>query len=490
MPNFLTKFDGTARTPRPAQVEVLKWLSDNWDAEVIALNLPTAVGKSAIARAIQIVTGADVVPPTNQLMDQYTYTYPGINALKGQSNYTCNDTGLTCGDSKDLNKECTPDKKGKPGTGFCPSCPYRVVRDRTAEEPTFFNSHSLLFYNMSMPPKNGVLVVDEAHNLVSMFRDLSGKFFNSRKYLIPKSLADISIEGWLQEQEDRLKGKKRKTKALKEIVSLDREIQQIKFTRENYTDNPENYAIELKKRGHTSSLSIQPLTPPRRIANRVLQGQKLILMSATLLPSDVEAIVGHKNFKYLSIPSPIPAQNRAMQYLPAPFPMNSRAEPVKIAKQINSIVAKHKNDNTIIHLTYGMAEKVAPFLDFLFMQNRPENKDEIITRFKAEGGVFLASGCNEGIDLPGDECRVSIIPMLFRLNPTDPVVRKKLGLPGGQTWYNEQTLKALIQQAGRSTRSVDDYSITYVLDPGLPRLMSDSTLTIPDYFKEAIRWQK
>jgi Rad3-related DNA helicase len=100
----------------------------------------------------------------------------------------------------------------------------------------------------------------------------------------------------------------------------------------------------------------------------------------------------------------------------------------------------------------------------------------------------LASGCSEGVDLPGDVCRVNIVPLLYRLNIGDAVIKKRMAKEDGRQWYNYETVKALIQQAGRSTRGTEDYSITYVLDPALPRLILDKSLEIPQSLKESIVW--
>jgi len=484
MVNFLSKFDASGRSPRPIQIEVLKWLSEIWGtSDVIAISAPTGIGKSAVARAIQVATGADIIVPTNQLMDQYTSIYPGVNSLKGQVHYECKETKMPCSDSKELTKEC--------GDGLCPNCPYASARSAASSAATFFNPYSLYYFNVTGTAKLGVLVVDEAHNLVEMFRDFAGRHFNSRRFDLPRSLADLNIDEWLEQQISKLNKKKSTTKTLKSLAHINNEIERIRITREGYLESPENYVVDLKHNNdRTRSLSIFPIDPPRKIASRVIGASKLILLSATLLPSDVRAIVGHANFKYLSLPSPIPAKQREVRYCPAPFPMNSQTDPRAVALKIMDVIEQYPNENVIVHLTYGMAEKVAQYITVPHIRNTPETKDACIEQFKREGGVFLASGCNEGLDLPDAQCRVNVIPMLFRLNPTDPVVKKRLGLQDGRTWYNEQTLKSLIQQAGRSTRGTDDWSVTYVLDPALPRLINDKTIQVPQYFKEAIRWHR
>jgi Rad3-related DNA helicase len=474
--NFLEKFDGSDRTPRALQVEALKWISTNWSGKVLALNLPTGVGKSAIARAIQIETGAAIVPPTNVLMDQYVSTYPGVNALKGRAHYECLVGALECG-----------------STDECDNCPYVIAREKAETEPTFFNPHSLFYFDMHNDvKKRPVLVIDEAHKLRDFIMSMSGKSFNEKKYSIPKSLADVSISQWLENAEMSLLREARgldKKGLHKKAADIYFEAKNVKYTRLSFEERPENYAVDIQRNSNgTKSLVVQPILPPRYIANRILKADKLILMSATLLPSDIEEILGHGDFKFLDLPSPIDKERRQIIYAPTPHPMTRDTHPKLVADAITKIVEKHPGENTIVHVTYALAKMIAPYIKFKYLANTPENKEEKIQEFKCKGGVFIASGCSEGVDLPGDFCRVNIIPLLFRLNPTDPVVKKKLGKPNGRTWYNYETIKALIQQAGRSTRGEDDFSRTYVLDSALARLMVDNTLKIPRSLKESIVW--
>lgn len=491
--DFLAKFDGTNRKPRECQVTALKWLQDNWSSKVLALNLPTGTGKSAIARAIQIATDADVVPPTNQLMDQYTDLYSDVNALKGKVHYKCSATKLNCSDAYELTKPESPNKEGEPCYGYCKGCPYNERRQLANFVPTFFNPSSLFFFNMTTLTKDReVLVIDEAHKIKDVMMGMSGRTFNSRKFDVPKSVADISIEEWLDSAEIKLRVEAKgmeKNGEYKKAAELHKEATTVNWMQKSFIENPENFAIDITRNPNGSrSLTIQPISPPRYIADRFLLADKVVLLSATLLPSDVREILGHDDFKFLDLPSPIPKEHRQIKYVPSPHPMNTKTPPELIAASIKNILAKHPNENTIIHVTYGMAEKLAEFLPKNILRNTSENKDEVINNFKRNGGIFMASGCSEGIDLPGDCARINIIPILFRLNPTDTVVKKKLGKPNGRAWYNYETIKTLIQQAGRTTRGEEDYSVTYVLDPALPKLLTDKNLTIPKSLSEAIKW--
>jgi ATP-dependent DNA helicase DinG len=477
---MFTEFDKSGREPRPIQTQALEWLQNNWTSKILAIQAPTGVGKSAVARAVQSEAGAHVIVTSNVLMDQYTDTYTTVNSLKGKAHYSCNDLGVSCEDAAEI-------------MGCKEGCPYQVARARAEDEPTFFNPYSLFFFNMMNEKlKPRVLVIDEAHKLKDVIMGMAGKSFNSRKHDVPSSLADVSIEEWLGDCETQLRQQARECGQAgdnKKALTLQNEAQSIHFVKQGFIENPENYAIDLKKQSNGSrSLTIQPISPPRYIANRLLKSSKLILLSATLLQSDIREILGHDDFKYLDLPSPIPKEHRQIKYVPAPFPMNALTPGEKVAEEINKLLEKHKGENTIIHATYALADRIAKYLPSDIIRNTSENKDEKIKEFKTKGGVFLASGCSEGVDLPGDVCRVNIIPLLYRLNIGDPVIKKRLAKEDGRTWYNYETIKALIQQAGRTTRGAEDYSITYCLDPALPRLLLDRSLQIPQSLRESLIW--
>jgi Rad3-related DNA helicase len=51
--------------------------------------------------------------------------------------------------------------------------------------------------------------------------------------------------------------------------------------------------------------------------------------------------------------------------------------------------------------------------------------------------------------------------------------------------YSLSALRHVIQACGRSTRSADDYSLTYILDDRFPSLRWKLDRFVPDYFKES-----
>jgi Rad3-related DNA helicase len=479
--DFITKFDGSGRTPRPGQVEALKWISNNWSSKILCLNLPVGSGKSAIAKSIANTVGAHIITPSNILIDQYTDVYPKDNFLKGKHHYTCS-SGISCHDWTNICEQ-------KP----CPDCPYVRNRTRALREPSTFNPMSLYYLTQDerwSAPRT--LIIDEAHQLGSMLLMLAGFNIPYSIYKFPKNCTnELVLIKWLDEQIIRIKKQIGVYKHdSKKITTLSNDLSSFTNTKNGVAENPQNYAIWTYKatyRGRPEIfLSVKPLTPPRNLVNTILECRNLILMSGTLFPSDIRDLLGDVPYKLLDLPSPVPKENRPVYHKPVPFPMNVHTPIKKIADAIEAVIKRHPGQNTIIHVTYSLSEQLRKHLTVPFIFNDKSDKDVIVEQFKREGGIFLAAGCAEGIDLKGDLCRLNIIPKLPYPNLGDPVVAKRKTLEDGQLWYDMQVFKTLIQQVGRSTRSESDYSNTYILDPNFKIKFNQYKTQLPKSFVDGV----
>lgn len=483
--NFLKAFDGSGRDPRDVQKVALTWLEKNWhSAEAFTLQLPVASGKSAIAKAIINAAGGHIITPSNLLIRQYVATYPAQNHLMGKSHYTCS-SGLSC-------EDWTGTLEQKP----CPGCPYVECKKKALQaQPTFFNPMSLFFTAMSKewhtPP---VLVVDEAHQLPSMISMLSGTKLRQSMYKFNDSTtSELNLVPWLESQIVQLgklatyygKDKKR----LKEIVE---ELERLKLVKIGVESDAANYAVWIDRglyRGKPDRfLNIKPIRPPRRVVQTLLDARKIILLSGTLMPADIADLVGDRRTLSLDLPSPIPKERRPVYYRPVSFKMNHLTPAEPIVAAIEAIVAEHPGKNTIIHVSYSLSKKLRNSFNIPIIYNDAEDKQKKLDYFTTHGGTFLAAGCSEGIDLKGDLCHINVITKLLYPNLGDPVVAKRKELEDGDVWYGCETLKTTIQQAGRSTRSPDDYSKVYILDPGFARLYRQYKDKLPASFGEAIVW--
>lgn len=492
MTDFLQHFDGSGRTPRKVQRDGLQWLAAGWHhptASMHALSLPVGAGKSAVARAIQIAENASIVIPSNILMDQYTNEYRGVNYLKGKIHYTCHYAGISCHEWVNVSQQKA-----------CDRCPYIESRNRAlCGAPTFYNPMSLYYlqkYNPDLFPQ--VLVIDEAHQLPQMVSLLSGVRLRQSDYRFDTSiLNEVHIQELLKRQLeslDKLASRYREIKDTERVAECTEISSSLGLTLQGLKEEPQNYAYWFERgiyrRKPEVFLNVRPIRPPAFIMNRLLKSQRLVVMSGTLLRTDLDELSLGKKYRYLDLPSPIPKERRPILYRPVSYKMNVGTDPADIAASIDRVLDEFPARNTIIHTTYDRSKKIAKHLKRPPLVNTPENKAFVVEQFKREGGTFLASGCAEGLDLRDDICRLNIIPHLMRPSMVDPVVAKRKALPDGDRWFALETIKTTIQQYGRSTRHESDRSITVILDPNFGEIVGRYAADIPKYFREAIRWTK
>jgi Rad3-related DNA helicase len=490
---LLSTLDGTDRPISDNQREYMTWVEQNWDkAEVIGLQLPTGSRKSYLARTIQRATNARVISgASNLLMDQYTATYPDVNALKGASHYACKDHAeTTCEDRKEM------------GERPCEGCPYRACRRAAIEgKPTFFNPMSLYYLQRdSKYKKSRVLVVDEAHTLIDMLLTLSGKRLPRSKYGAPVDTDQLSVCSWLRELVSLTRSAAEtagRTGDMRKFITLQRELDGLLMTLDGLENAPQNYVLYSESgeyRGRPEEFfNIKPVVPYNKLIRQFLDADKVVLMSATLFKHDFDLLTAGRPSIYYDSRSPIPVANRRIRYAPIPGPMNRDTPAQVVVEHVLGLLNRHPGENAVIHASYAQALKWGPLLRRAIpglITHTSEDKEYKLETFKTKGGVFLASGCAEGIDLPGDLCRVNIIPSLLKLNPTDAAVKKRMAMEGGRAWYELEALKTLVQQAGRSTRGASDRSVIYVCDPQFPTYFVKNKDSLPISFTEAISWSK
>lgn len=476
MPN-LKQGDGSGRSYWPLQVNTLSRLEETWNDPIHALILPTGSGKSMIARSIQRATDADILTVSNPLVNQYSGEYPDLNSLKGKTHYNCK-MGISCKDWQDC------------GFDSCGGCPYTIAKGRAAAgEPTFFNPMSYYYFKLSSGAKgNGTLIVDEAHQLPGMVLLLCGKRFKRSEYAFSeKCCNELYFVKWAKDQLKRLDSLCAlyyKRNEIERLSKCKNEIESLSLVLEGIEERPENYVIYIAKEGREVYLTVRPIFPPQFLMDRIVGGKKLVIMSGTLFEHDIKMIGGERAATVIEQNSSIPRKNREIHWKAAPFAVNYRTDPTELVKYIEGFL--EKGVNTLIHSTYSNSKRLAPLFKLPVIFNTSEDKEEKIAEFRSKGGIFLASGCAEGIDFRGDVCRLNIIPKLSFPDLKDPAVIKRKAMQDGDRWYALETLKTTIQQAGRSTRGVDDHSKIIVLDPNFGPLVKRYWKYLPRYFTESI----
>ena len=119
--------------------------------------------------------------------------------------------------------------------------------------------------------------------------------------------------------------------------------------------------------------------------------------------------------------------------------------------------------------TYDIAKRIydeAPdnLKQRMLLYNDSKEKRNLIEYHKSTDmhTILIGPTLNEGIDLPGDDCRFILMLKVPYPFMGSKLVKKKADIYDG--WYNNETLRTIIQSIGRGIRYNGDWCQTYILD--------------------------
>jgi Rad3-related DNA helicase len=220
------------------------------------------------------------------------------------------------------------------------------------------------------------------------------------------------------------------------------------------------------------TLTIDVVDYPTGIIDTLFGKSKVVLMSGTLTKYETERLANGRKWLWISKPYLSKPENRPVYA--RGFDKEDRKDIAKVCGEIRRIYMESGKQPMLVHVTYGdVDEYVRNLADLHPVRNTSRNKETSQENFLASGGIWLAAGCSEGIDLPDGACRTIIIPRLQFPNKGDIYVQKRLGRPDGRKWYAIKTLETTIQQLGRGNRHSEDYCTSYVFDPYFPALWQE-----------------
>lgn len=503
---------------RPLQENILKIIDQNWDNyKYFICEIPTGVGKSAIAKTICSSTDkAFIITSTKQLQDQYVNDFKDgtVVSIKGKANYKCSlNEGLTCENGyciidKNQIKECK-----KNGT-----CPYFKTRDRAMVANIALTSYQYFLRAVDCAgvwkPRN-VIVFDECHLLEQQLVQFA-EIKLSVKELIEKydiikdcdlqSFTQISIppdKSGFQENEKWLKTimsliferRNEKFQDIKNILGLKNkdpdslsleELDIISGNNKEYyqldkifkklelfikSNKQEDWIIDPWEDG----LQMTPVAVNGLFNNYVnnMCTDKIIFMSATILdlpglrktlglPKD-ETFLIRADSEFDPKKSPIIYKPICkMNYKEINENLN------KITSEIEKILKQHPDEKGIIHTgNYKIAKHLIQTVksNRLIMKTGNNDSNEQLLKRHTDTDdptVLVSPSLTTGTDLKDDLSRFQIIVKLPWISLNDKRVKEKI--KRDDNWYAVEMFKTLIQSTGRSTRSKEDWSITYVLD--------------------------
>ena len=289
----------------------------------------------------------------------------------------------------------------------------------------------------------------------------------------------------------------------KEINALDEILRPINVyytCHKDIADSRKNWVLDVPK-DSTTNIKVAPLFASI-IFNKFLKqmAAKFVFMSATIgnsLEFCKEIGLDPKDSYCIAVPTPFPAEKSPVIFAPA---INLTAKfykqnVEKVGKIIDVFLNQNANVKGIIHATtydivYHIVRGVSP-------QNRKrllhrdmiggKNNNEHLIRMHTESKqptVLLSPSMMEGVDLYGDLSRFQIMMKLPCGYLGDARIRTKANLQ--PSWYTNDMWMKLMQASGRSTRSMEDSSITYVIDETFKTHYNTHKNGLPEWFTERV----
>lgn len=462
-------------TPRPVQAAVLREIERRWNQyDVLVINAPVALGKSAIASTIASwQRRARVVTPTNILVDQYSDS--GMISCKSAGQFTCTtDSTMNCREVKQM------------AGGYCTNCTYGKQFQKGKTSPITVSTYHML---VAMRSQRKVHIFDEAHNIVNFLREQHTKKYWPHQQGIPEHC----INDW-EATREYLESQMELTKDMDTMLSELHDKNPLyiyEYTSGEWKGGGQAWGQQLPRRGEAEVLPLIRRYPIKLTTKHnplwMPEGnQKLILMSATIGLTDLyELGLDQKRTYYIEAESPIPVENRPIttDYLGKVSRKNMKTILPKLVNKINE--QQTRRDKGIIHLPYNLAAAVRKNISSkrFFFHDRT-NTMSVLNQFKdSKDGIMIASGLYEGVSLDYDLARWQVIGKVPWPSLASPLQR--YWTERNPDYYSWQTIKQLLQASGRVCRRPDDYGSTEIWDETFEKLRGSSL--IPKWFTAAVQ---
>lgn len=530
----------------PHQERAVEELLEGWasGARVMVLDAPTGSGKSVVAEAARLARRARglYVATTKTLQEQFHNDFPYSAVVKGRDNYpTLSSLEEQGNDAYRLTAaDCTKRTDGE-GDRFCDwcspvsSCPYEQAKRAALAADVAVLNTAYFLSECNGPARfsgRSFVVCDEADLLESeLMRSIELN-------ISPRRLQQLGLKEpqyvtkeeawveWLQGAIERVQkncqacsqrplfGDRDYVRQVREQRTLARLLDKLRILAAGLTQKE----IEWIYTGRNGRVSFKPISVASLGSKMLWQhSDKFLLMSATIVSPNalMEDLGFDGNWSFVSVPSTFPKERRSIHFTPAANMSHQRLEDKdgeereRLVDGIRSIVAQHPRDNVLVHtVSYQLTDYLRRSLGrdlAVYSYSNAAERDRTLRNFTSQqsqhdacdnesegmprGCVLLAPSLDRGVDLPDDQCRVIVIAKIPYPYLGDRQIQQRLyGTRNGRVWYTVQTVRSIIQMAGRGMRHAEDHCVTYILDAQFSNLWNEGRRFFPQWFKEAVVW--
>ncbi|HAT1597528.1 TPA: DEAD/DEAH box helicase [Legionella pneumophila] len=220
----------------------------------------------------------------------------------------------------------------------------------------------------------------------------------------------------------------------------------------------------------SNNILIRPIIPPTWTHSSFCNAKQRIYMSATLGEGgDLERLTGRKKIMRLPIPKGWDAQGVGRRFFIFPAYSLEYEDSQKLYMELFSksdralflVPSERQSESVISKLEENISLKIFSAKDI------EASKKEFLA---CNNAVALIANRYDGIDFPGDECRLLVIEGLPKaVNFQEQFVMNRLG---AGILYNERIKTRMLQAIGRCTRSLEDYSAVVMLGEAAEHISS------------------
>lgn len=531
--------------PRDNQVEsinkIINAFLDDKFANVV-LSAPTGFGKSVAAAVVaEVIAKIDgisnrkslILMQNNILVNQYQNTFndnEDFIQLRGASTYSCDAiNALTEVTADDCIKPILTDKS------ICQGCEFDYAKNQRDVVDHLITNYSYYFISreINLIKPRHITIWDEAHTIADVF--CNHNTINVSVAFMDYLKSDAQVTSVSMQHYDTIDQIQFRLKAngiteidyLEVIDSLSEIYKEIKFNSDTAADelfsenNPElyiKYSRLSKKYGRLlatidyirnnehifqsdeGSFSVKPIFITQENFYGILNSSsRNLFMSGTVSKKYLVETIGLKEEDTCEIvlDPTFDVENKKFIFMKPTNVSNATLQDPdtieyisKVSERIVNFHASFNDNGIILTPSFKLSEQIADHLRSnknskinIIEHTRGNKAEDYVNEFKECGklSVLISPSIFEGVSLDGDICRYQILVKAPYASLADKRIHYIMNYH--KEIYELMTLMKIIQGAGRSVRSKDDFADTYALDYNIRRLFLNKNNVWQNEFK-------
>lgn len=221
----------------------------------------------------------------------------------------------------------------------------------------------------------------------------------------------------------------------------------------------------------SQDILLRPLIPPTWSHDPFVNAKQRIFMSATLgAGGDLERLTGRRKILRLPVPEGWDRQGIGRRYFIFPGMGLKEDETIEMRRELMLLAGRSL---VLVPSDYARNEIVSDINENLGFKVFGATDIETSKKpfVKEAQAVAVMANRYDGIDFPGDECRLLFIDGLPRA--TNAQERFLMSRMGANVLFNERIQTRVLQAIGRCTRSLQDFSAVVVTGEDLPDYLTE-----------------